>query len=160
MPFCDLRNRQFHIQVLEGASDLRVPFEGRPFPCLVWDAQGKWGADQQVELVASLIAAGCRYFVCGGLRCEGWEDTADAAFEGLGLGGDDYDTQFVMTTSHPSEPVDDVAFFFVMNTNFAGHNFTEYLVVLAGSEPSVEVLLRDSVASLAARQVPGPGQRP
>ena len=38
----------------------------------------------------------------------------------------------VMTTSHSDESPDDVAFFFVYNTNFDDHDFVRYLVLHIG----------------------------
>jgi hypothetical protein len=41
----------------------------------------------------------------------------------------------VMTTSHDGESPDDVAFFFVLSTNFDDHDFSRYLVLHIGSGP-------------------------
>ena len=50
------------------------------------------------------------------------------------------DAAHVMTTWHTGEPPDEVAFFFVCNTNFDDHDFKRYLVIHIGSGPFAEEL--------------------
>ena len=45
------------------------------------------------------------------------------------------DASFVMTTSHQDEAPDDVAHFFVRNTNFDFHDFTHFVVLHIGDGP-------------------------
>ena len=48
----------------------------------------------------------------------------------------EWDGRFVMTSSHPGEPIDDVAFFFTFNTHFDAHAFEKFLVIVIGADES------------------------
>jgi hypothetical protein len=86
-----------------------------------------------------LLEGGCRYAVCAGADCEAWHDAIDLEF--VKLHSDDpehvINTVHVMTTWHQGESPDDVAFFFVMNTNFDAHDFDRYLVLHLGTSAAV-----------------------
>jgi hypothetical protein len=125
------------------------PFEGRCFPCLLWDFEGGHTAEQRHAVVAALINHGCRYFVCGGHDASIWEDAADEAHVMMTLDApeSEREVRMVMTTAHEGESMDDVAFFFVRNTNFDAHTFTDLLVVAMGSDDTSAGRLTDAVAS-------------
>jgi hypothetical protein len=77
--------------------------------------------------------------VCGGANCGEWENAVDNEYVARHLDDSDeaLDASHVMTTSHEGEDVDDVAFFFVLNTNFDHHDFKSFLVVHIGSSDVV-----------------------
>jgi hypothetical protein len=154
--FFDSNDRSYFLVVLDSESQLQTPFHGRAFPCLIWDTHGTWSDDAKAQLVSGLIDAGCRYFVCGGRTCDRWEFLADKAFLELNLRDEEYEARFVMTTSHRDETVDDVAFFFVMNTCFDHHDFRDYLVLQIGGDDAVERLLREQVTLHASPQCTEP----
>jgi hypothetical protein len=56
-----------------------------------------------------------------------------------------------MTTAHPGEAVSDVAFVFASCTNFADHDFTEFVVVHVGHGPLAREVELAVAAELAAR---------
>ena len=68
-------------------------------------------------------------------------DAVDIEVAKQHLDDPDVDAQaaHVMTTWHEDESADDVAFFFVFNTNF-DHDFERYLVLHVGSGPVKERL--------------------
>ena len=115
---------------------MEAPFGGEPFPCLLWH-RGGFTRDAKRDLAHALIHGGCRYAVCAGVECEAWHDAFDAAFleEHEGQSEDESDRDFMMTTWHERDTIDDVAFFFVLNTNFDDHDFTRYLVLHVGDAP-------------------------
>ena len=115
------------------------PLAAFPFPCLIWDHDSHCSQDQRVDITKALLASGCRYVVCGGTECEAWHDTVDLEWvrEHLDEPDDVQAAAHVMTTWHNSETPDEVAFFFVMNTNFDQHDFTRFLVVHIGSGATV-----------------------
>jgi hypothetical protein len=97
--------------------------------------------------VEALIVSNCRYAVCGGVNCEPWEFAVDDAFVREYIAASDAESakQHVMTTSHDTESVDDVAFFFVRSTNFDEHDFRKFLVLHIGGSPNQQKAVVDAV---------------
>jgi hypothetical protein len=120
--------------VIDRPSDFENPFPGTLFPCMIWDHNGRFRNAQRAAVANALLQAGCRYAVCGGQDCDAWHIAVDMEFVQQHAGDPDEvrEAVHVMTTSHPEENPDDVAFFFVMNTNFDNHDFTRYLVLHVG----------------------------
>jgi hypothetical protein len=111
-----------------------------PFPCLLWDHVGGSAAHTKIDLARVLIRAGCRYAVCAGKECADWHDAFDSAYltDHRDESAEQQDASFVMTTWHNDETADDVAFFFVWNTDFEGNEFRDYLVLHLGAEVRAE----------------------
>ena len=69
------------------------------------------------------------------MNCEAWHDAMDQEFVKQHL--DDpqevCEAAHVMTTWHEGENPDDVAFFFVLNTDFDDHEFRKYLILHIGT---------------------------
>ena len=145
----DYQPRSYWFEVVSDLADFEPPFDGAPYPCLLWDARGGRSIDELSRLSAALVASGVRYAVCGGVQCKRWHDAIDEAFISLSLDGAEYDARFVMTSWHTDKPADDVAFFFVNNTNFDAHEFTRFLVLQLGDDPSTEQRLREAVREQA-----------
>jgi hypothetical protein len=125
---------------IDAPEDFASPFPGALFPCLIWDYDGYFTNTQREVVARALLEAGCRYVVCGGERCEAWHDAVDSAFVQQHL-DDPEDVRaavHVMTTWHDGESPDDVAFFFVFNTNFDDHDFRQYLVLHIGARKTKE----------------------
>ena len=120
---------------IERPENVASPFSGELFPCLIWAHDGLFTAAGRTAVAKGLLEAGCRYAVCGGQNCEEWHDTVDEAFVEAHVDEPEsrQDAAFVMTTWHPGETPDDVAFFFVLNTNFDDHDFRRYLVLHVGT---------------------------
>ena len=137
----------FYSDALVTGASFRPPFEGRAYPCLLWDHRGDWPADAQAQLAKSLIESNCRYVVCGGLQSEVWHDQVDEAFvlHYLEASEEDRDSHHVMTSLHQTDSVEDVAFFFALNTNFDEHDFAEFLVLHLGGTPAQQLLVEESV---------------
>ena len=116
----------------------KSPFAGILFPCLIWDHEGCFADAERSAVAKALLEAGCRYAVCGGKNCEAWHLAFDMEFVEVHLNDPDevLDSVHVMTTQHDGESPDDVAFFFVLCTNFNDHEFRRYLVLHVGSGPA------------------------
>ena len=125
---------------IDGSGAFVDPFPGSLFPCLIWDHEGRFTEPARSAIARALLDAGCRYAVCGGNNCEAWHDAVDAAFVNAHLDDPDdlRESMHVMTTWHDGETPDDVAFFFVLNTNFDEHDFRRYLVLHVGTGPARE----------------------
>ena len=120
--------------VVDAPGDFVSPFPGALFPCMIWDHDGRFTEAQRGEVARQLLQSGCRYAVCGGRSCGAWHGTVDEEFVQQHLDDPDetLDDVHVMTTSHAEESPDEVAFFFVLNTNFGDHYFEHYLVLHVG----------------------------
>lgn len=125
-----------------------VGFDGRCFVCLIWDSGGERTVEQRHLVVASLIEAGCRYFVCGGENASEWEDAADEAFVTMELNASALEEHMVMTTAHEAESEEDVVFFLVSCTSFSSHSFTDYLVLSVGRDASAAARLSAAVRAM------------
>ena len=122
-----------------GQSDFPdTPFQGKSYPCLIWNHEDK---PVSIELARALVKSGCRYAVCGGFASRALEASVDQAFLcEFGTDETHWGNDFVMTTAHANESPDDVAHFFVLNTNFETHKFTDYLLVHVGDGPVANAL--------------------
>jgi len=117
---------------IDAPEDFVSLFHGVPFPCMIWDHDGRFTEAQRSEVAKRLLQAGCRYAVCGGHNCEAWHDTVDEEFVWQHAHDPDETGDAVMTTWHTDQTPDDVAFFFVLNTKFDDHDFNHYLVLHVG----------------------------
>jgi|GEM_PF-803249 len=142
--------RSFWLQVIDDVTRFEPPFAGDPFPCLLWDTEGHRRPQELKELSTALIASNCRYGVCGGVDCERWHDALDAAYLAQNIPESEAEARFVMTTWHTEKPFDDVAFFFVHNTNFDEHDFKQFLVLQLGSDWVTEQGLCEAVREHAS----------
>ena len=129
-------NKSFVAATIEAPREFVAPFGGDAFPCLLWDHQGGSTPSDPATLAKALLNSGCRYAVCGGTDCEAWHDAIDVEFVAAHLDDseDAIDAVHVMTSWHDRESPDDVAFFFMFNTNFDAHDFDRYLVLHFGTE--------------------------
>ena len=143
--------RSYWLQVLTEPADFELPFGGIPYPCLIWDTRANRSAGERLRLSRTLVASGVRYAVCGGFECEAWHDAVDEAYIELGLEGKEANEKFVMTSLHPDDSIDEVAFFFVGNTNFDNHDFAQFLVLQLGSDWATEQSLREAVREHALK---------
>lgn len=135
--------RAFFFHAMEPGEALEVPFGGEPYAALVWSARRTTDA-QKARITQALIASGCGYVVCGGAESERWEDAADEAYLDQNLPHPVPDDRFVMTTSHPGEPPDEVVFF-LTNATRLHREFARYLVLLVGDDDAVRQRLIDIV---------------
>jgi hypothetical protein len=134
--------RTFVAVTLTNVSEFQAPFPGALYPCLIWGHDVRVTDEARLTLASALLDSGCRYAVCGGADCEAWHDSVDVEFVKRHL--DDSEQQleasFVMTTWHRDEPPDDVAHFFVRNTNFDSHNFKHFVVLHVGNGPERDLV--------------------
>jgi hypothetical protein len=141
---------------LDPSAAFASPFADAPFPCLIWDHDGRATGEQRAAVVRALLEAGCRYFVCGGQNCKPWHDAADDEFLARHFHDPEAasDIDYVLTSSHENESVDGVAFFFVNCTNLHAHDFRRFLVLHVGERPDrgpLEAAVRRQVLDDDAR---------
>lgn len=109
---------------------------GEPFVCLLWDAAGSSTDEERCAFGQKLIAAGCRYAVCGGNNGTVWDDAVDFAFvlSTLDLSDAERDARFIMTTWHEGESPEEVVWFAMNCAQFDDLSFRKWLVVLRGGD--------------------------
>jgi hypothetical protein len=136
----DTEDKIYGAVAIEGPRGFASPFRDVLFPCLIWDHDGHFTDSERSAVARALLEAGCRYAVCGGESCEAWHDAVDREFIQLHLDDPDEvcEAAHVMTTWHDGESPEDVAFFFVLNTNFDDHDFRRYLVLHVGTGKTKE----------------------
>ena len=135
----EMEGKSYRAMTIQRPADFVSSFSEVAFPCLVWDHDGQFSATDRSTLAKALLGAGCRYAVCAGENSDEWHLAFDWEFvlEHLDDPDDVKDSAHVMTTSH-EEDENDVAFFFVLCTNFDYHDFDSYLVLHIGSSPATE----------------------
>lgn len=94
----------------------------------------------RAEITAWLVQAGCRYALAWGIDCEAWHDAVDddAALvsiqtdpSGENLSDDDY----VMTTWHADEPLEEVAWFAAHAAHHPSLDLPAILIVHIAAAP-------------------------
>ncbi|WP_199228310.1 MULTISPECIES: hypothetical protein [unclassified Caulobacter] len=90
-------------------------------------AETTWRA----EVAAWLARSGCRYALAWGTDCEAWHDAIDdAAFP-----GDPPDDDFIMTTWHDDEPLEEVAWFAAHAAHHPSLDLPAILIVHIAAAP-------------------------
>src|SRR5215207_4295784 len=119
-PFFEYAGRRFYQQVVHAPADFQPAFGGAPYPCLLWTHERPLPEDARQLVAAQLVATDCRYAVCAGVACEVLHDAVDDAFiePYFVPSPTPIERPAVMTTWHTDEDYDEVAAFFVLNTNF------------------------------------------
>ena len=82
----------------------------QPFKAILL-AELSVGDDWQALCSAWLVKSGCRYLMAWGADCSGWEDAIDFASLDAAHFGKVDDAQFVVTTGHQDESLEDVFWF-------------------------------------------------
>ena len=112
------------------------PFAGQEFAALLYAADDRISEQEQADISAALVAQGCRYAVCAGHQCSSWDDSIDFAY----AEHNDWqcnDENFVMTTWHDDESLEDIVFFFLCNTSFDYFYPEKSLVLVIGNAPDM-----------------------
>lgn len=136
-------------------------FKGQPFVCLIWDHNGNAGEKEQRALAKTILEAGCRYVVCGGINCSMWHDHVDLEFVDMhnDKTGAAYDAVHVMTTWHDGEPPDEVAWDFAFLTFIEPDGVPYYLVVHIGTSEDEAKLDAAVLVHAADWEQPGRSSR-
>ncbi|MCE9595633.1 MAG: hypothetical protein K8S98_15705 [Planctomycetes bacterium] len=124
---------------------LESPFSGGSFALLLRVLDTTITREEQTRLSERIVRLGCRYAVCAGHGCSSWDDSIDMAHLATDANFDPPDSEFVMTTWHDDESIEDVAEFFVRATRFEGFEPRRFLVVCLGGDEADYVQVRDAV---------------
>jgi hypothetical protein len=138
--------RELRILELRRPYQFSSPFEGE-FAAMIVALDPAMNAEEQRELSAALVAQGCRYAVCAGIKASSCDDSLDWAFlESVNF--EPADERFVMTSWHDEETPDDVVFFFANCTTFGNFEPSRFVAVFLGSapDPAYVAALHDAFA--------------
>lgn len=117
------------------------PFGGAEFVLILVVADPMVTGAERWAVSEQIIRANCRYAVCNGHDCSRWDDSIDEAFVASDPNFSPPDERSVMTTWHDDESLDDVAFFFRMNTSFDSFTAERFLVLqLGGCKPDEDAI--------------------
>jgi hypothetical protein len=119
-------------------------FAGGEFAILLYIADADISPQQQADISDALLAQGCRYAVCAGYDCEKWHDAIDSAYLKRN-DGEPKDTNFVMTTWHDNENLENIVYFFLNNTWFDEWNPQNFLVLILGDHPAILADIRKEI---------------
>lgn len=103
-----------------------------PWAVLLVDVGAALTSDEQQQLATDLVLNDCRAVTCAGHNAAAWEDAVDWA-NVMAEVHSGVDRPTVMTTSHPTDSVDDVVAFFRCTLT------AEVLLLVIGDDPALEV---------------------
>ena len=130
-----MSNERFHFVGLKRPYRFATPVPGEEFAAWIVAEDSTLSRVELNGLADELVASGCRYAVCSGHDCSRWDDAIDCACVARKRDGDSAEEDFVMTTWHPRESIEDAAEFFVTHTKFDGFEPHHYVVVAIGGGP-------------------------
>ena len=116
--------------------------------------EADYSSDWQMDVSRWLVDSGCLYMMAWGPDCSGWDDSVDYAQILKFLPGEAPDDQFVMTTWHNDESLEEVFWFSQMCAFDAYDRISHSLIVHIGQtdrEPEF-LALYQRAADLAARE--------
>ena len=118
--------------------------------------EADYTSDWQMVVSRWLVDSGCLYMMAWGPRCSDWDDSVDYAQILKFLPGEAPEDQFVMTTWHNDESLEEVFWFSQVCGNDAYDRISHSLIVHVGeTEREPEFLaLYQRAADFAEREAP------
>ena len=110
-------NNVIYVHVVPGGSLPDIKGRG-PFKAVVV-LEGTYSPEWQDEVSRWLIDSGCRYMLAWGPDCSSWDDSVDYASIIKHLPDGAPDNQFVMTTWHENQTLEDVFWQAQFNAQFS-----------------------------------------
>lgn len=135
--------RRVWVSRISGPDEFRCPAAGEYALLLVVGDHGLT-TDERIRLSEQFVRSGCRYAVCFGPTSSSWDDSIDMVGVMDQVDGRPY--QFVMTTWHDREPLDETVDFFAEHTHFDDWSTTEYVVVVLGGTEADERVVREAIS--------------
>lgn len=122
------------------------PFPGECYAAILLANDPSITPEEQAALSTDLVNTDCRYAVCAGHDCASWDISVDLAY----LEKHNYSSgeNFVMTSWHEDEPIDDVIFFSLTCTNFDEHDFHHYLILTITPHPGQRAEIQRAINAI------------
>jgi hypothetical protein len=131
--------RELWLGEVDASTSMASPPGGSAFALMI--VAFRQAPDVEMHRVArALIDQGCRYAVYAGVDSDAWETAFDLA--ALETNPECEPDRFVTTTSHPTEPLDDVAAFLFSCTAIDGDEPKRFVVAGIGAEGDDRLALR------------------
>ena len=119
-------------------ADFTSPFHDEEYVVLLVINRTDISRDEQIQLSDKIVGTRCRYAVCFGYECSSWDDSIDMAHIETHPDFDPPDEEFVMTTWHENEEIEDVVEYFRWNTVFDEFVPKNFLVLFFGSSSELK----------------------
>jgi hypothetical protein len=121
------------------------PVRGSAFALLLVVIDDSIGAAEQNGLSSEFVLQGCRSACCAGHACSSWDDSIDWAYLDTCTELEPRDANFVMTTWHEGEALDDAAWCFIHCSAFDDFVPREFLILCLGGDETDEHRIVDVV---------------
>jgi hypothetical protein len=129
---------------------LLSPFGGEDFALMLHVAGEDVTPDEQQELSAAIVAAGCRYAICSGHEATTWDDSLDYALLETDADLDPPDEDFVMTGWSEDADLEEAAWSLLWASDYEGFTARRYLALVVGGgeldRRALEAALRAAAA--------------
>jgi hypothetical protein len=102
-----------------------------PYVCLVYATETV--SPQEMATVAEwLVSSGCKYAVCAGEQCSQWHDAIDLVGIVADIESEPSHSQYIMTSWHTNESIEEVVWFWLNLTDYGDFNFQNYVALIVG----------------------------
>lgn len=119
-------------------SDFASPFPGEEYVVLLVVNRRDISSDEQIQLSDKIVQTRCRYAVCFGHECSSWDDSIDMSYIETHSDFTPRDEDFVMTTWHENEEIEDVVEYFRWNTVFDEFVPKNFLTLFFGTSAGLK----------------------
>ena len=130
--------KEIWLLTLKRPYNFTAHFSGEPYVCILVVNESSISAAEQSLLSTQIVQSNCKYAVCAGHQCATWDLSIDIAYLETDPDLSPPEDEFVMTTWHEGEPLEEVLWFGFNLTNFDDHDFKKYLILLIGANESLE----------------------
>lgn len=121
------------------------PVRGREFALLLVVIDDSISPAEQNWLSSEFVLQGCRSACCAGHACSSWDDSIDWAYLDTCPDLQPQDENFVMTTWHEGEALDEAAWCFIHCSAFDGWVPSDFVILCLGGDAAAERRVIDSV---------------
>lgn len=126
-------------------SKIQIEF---PYVCLVYSTQDDVTSDEMEKISDWIISSGCRYAVCAGVDCSQWHDAIDWAYIASDPNYSPPESQFIMTSWHTDETLEEIVWCWLMLTNYDDNIFENYLLLIVGEPEDLEERIKKAASEI------------
>ena len=133
-------NLRVWLTKIQQSDPFNSPCPGEEFAALIVVYDSQVSHDNRSAITDALIKQGCRYGVCLGYDCSGWDDSLDWSYIFSDPDFSPPNDRFVMSTWHEDEPLEDTIFHFLKCTKFDAFSPRNFVVAIIGEGPHEEII--------------------